>query len=215
MFRTCMKKLLQSKIIYSLLSLSMLVGVLILPNTSHVHANYFFSQDIAVGATGASVVELQRYLNASGFIVSATGAGSPGHETNYFGILTKEALQQFQKAHNIPETGSLDSITRSFIQFHQGNVFGATVQPVVWANMVNTTASANSLSATGGANTGAFDKGATTSQAITSGDGYFEFTKADANRSVTIGLNTDTSSTVSDTMAFGLDFYGTYVEVRE
>src|SRR3989338_1041906 len=40
-----------------------------------------FTSDLTVGSTGAAVKCLQQFLNASGFTVSASGAGSPGNES--------------------------------------------------------------------------------------------------------------------------------------
>jgi peptidoglycan hydrolase-like protein with peptidoglycan-binding domain len=45
------------------------------------------------------VIELQQYLNAHGFTLAASGPGSPGQETDYFGSLTYTALAAFQNAH--------------------------------------------------------------------------------------------------------------------
>ncbi|MCA1614554.1 MAG: hypothetical protein LC795_09850 [Acidobacteria bacterium] len=45
----------------------------------------------------------------------------------------------------------------------------------MWINLVNTTATGNNLQKTSGCD-GCADAGATSQQAITSGDGYFEFT---------------------------------------
>jgi peptidoglycan hydrolase-like protein with peptidoglycan-binding domain len=43
--------------------------------------------------------ELQMFLNAHGFLVSASGPGSLGRETNYFGASTKAALTRFQETY--------------------------------------------------------------------------------------------------------------------
>jgi peptidoglycan hydrolase-like protein with peptidoglycan-binding domain len=49
--------------------------------------------------TNPDVLQLQKYLNAQGFFVAQSGAGSIGKETNYFGLLTYKALIKFQEAH--------------------------------------------------------------------------------------------------------------------
>lgn len=55
-----------------------------------------FTQPLTVGQTAAKVRDLQVFLNTHGFVIAATGAGSPGRETTYFGDLTKQALAKFQ-----------------------------------------------------------------------------------------------------------------------
>jgi len=48
---------------------------------------------------GEDVLELQEFLNNNGFILASSGNGSPGNETNYFGVLTYNALVRFQEVH--------------------------------------------------------------------------------------------------------------------
>ena len=55
-----------------------------------------FKKDIYPFSTNSDVKVLQIFLNNNGFTVSTTGAGSKGHETNYFGIKTMQALITFQ-----------------------------------------------------------------------------------------------------------------------
>jgi len=89
------------------------------PNNSSNQTNstvYQFTRDLELGMKGDDVKALQIYLNTHGYIVSTTGAGSIGNETNYFGSLTKQALSKFQKDHNIyPTAGYFGPITRKFI----------------------------------------------------------------------------------------------------
>ena len=58
-----------------------------------------FTRSLEVGDKGEDVRSLQRFLNAQGFTVSNTGAGSAGQETTYFGPATKAALKNYQEAH--------------------------------------------------------------------------------------------------------------------
>lgn len=59
--------------------------------------NYMFSTDLAKGATSQDVRVIQEILNLDKrTVVATTGVGSPGHETSYFGVGTREALKRFQ-----------------------------------------------------------------------------------------------------------------------
>ena len=56
---------------------------------------------------------LQKFLNAHGFVVAQTGAGSPGHETSFFGLATYRALKRFQTGQGLPATGFFGPLTRA------------------------------------------------------------------------------------------------------
>ena len=72
------------------------------------------TRDLTLGSTGADVKSLQVFLNAQGYTVASTGAGSPGNETTTFGSLTKAALAKFQAAMGIsPASGYFGSISRA------------------------------------------------------------------------------------------------------
>lgn len=86
-----------------------------------------FPRNIGKGDKGADVKALQKYLNTHGFVITASGAGSPGKETDLFGDLTRVALIRFQEAHAeeilTPQgktngSGYLDFSTREFLNAH-------------------------------------------------------------------------------------------------
>lgn len=76
---------------------------------------------LRLGIVGADVQGLQRFLNANGFVVALSGAGSPGNETTYFGRATQAAVLKFQLAKSIvksqdePGAGTVGPKTRALI----------------------------------------------------------------------------------------------------
>lgn len=80
---------------------------------------FLFTKDRHLGESGTDVQTLQEFLNSHGAPVAATGVGSPGHETTYFGARTRAALAVFQKAHGIvPASGYFGPLTRGYINSH-------------------------------------------------------------------------------------------------
>ncbi len=67
---------------------------------SAVHCT--FTRDLTVGVTGNDVMCLQQYLNDGGnSMVSASGAGSRGNESMYFGSRTAAAVAKWQAANGL------------------------------------------------------------------------------------------------------------------
>ncbi len=76
-------------------------------------ASFNFTRSLTVGSTGNDVKALQQFLNSNGAQVAATGAGSPGNESTYFGPKTRAALAVYQASVGIsPAIGFFGSITR-------------------------------------------------------------------------------------------------------
>ena len=81
-----------------------------------------FSRTLSQGMKGADVLLLQKVLNADPATrIATSGAGSPGHESDYFGALTKTALQKFQVKYGIaapsnPAYGTAGPKTRAKLQ---------------------------------------------------------------------------------------------------
>ena len=75
---------------------------------------YTFTRSHSLGNSGGEVMWIQKFLNGHGFQVSATGAGSPGSETSYFGTKTRAAVSAFQAANGIsPTAGYWGPLTRA------------------------------------------------------------------------------------------------------
>ena len=75
-----------------------------------------FKTNLTVGSLGSEVKALQEYLNAHGYTVATSGAGSPGNETTKFGNLTRAALIKYQKAKGItPAVGYFGPVSRAAI----------------------------------------------------------------------------------------------------
>ncbi|MCF7864885.1 MAG: fibronectin type III domain-containing protein [Candidatus Pacebacteria bacterium] len=84
--------------------------------STNTATTYIFSRNLKFGSTGEDVRQLQIFLNFKGFMVSTTGAGSVGKETDYFGPATRTALIKLQKAKNIkPSIGYFGPITRGIV----------------------------------------------------------------------------------------------------
>lgn len=95
------------------------------PSVIAVSVSPVFTRTFNVGASSNDIKRLQQILNSDPTTkIAVSGAGSPGKETNYFGSLTRAALQKFQCKHNIvcsgtPKTtgyGNLGPKTRAKIQ---------------------------------------------------------------------------------------------------
>lgn len=75
-----------------------------------------FQRNLSLGDTGVDVRVLQETLNMLGFTVATDGPGSPGQETEYYGILTQKSVLQLQQTFNItPATGVLGLRARELL----------------------------------------------------------------------------------------------------
>lgn len=95
-----------------------------IPAQSGSGTKFIFTHNLKLNERHPDVLKLQQYLNAQGFKVALSGAGSPGNETNYFGRLTYNALIKFQDAYAMEilkpsglkkGTGYFGPSTRAFV----------------------------------------------------------------------------------------------------
>lgn len=85
------------------------------------------TRSLQQGSSGADVMSLQVFLNASADTrVSVSGAGSPGMESTYFGPATKAAVIKFQAKNNVSPIGIVGPATRAAIAAVCGTTGGNT-----------------------------------------------------------------------------------------
>jgi peptidoglycan hydrolase-like protein with peptidoglycan-binding domain len=89
--------------------------LILVPGTSAAGGGVLaLTRNLSIGVSGEDVRALQKFLNAQGYTVALSGAGSPGNETAYFGPATRAAVVKFQIAHSIvPAVGYVGPITRA------------------------------------------------------------------------------------------------------
>lgn len=94
--------------------------------------SYNFTRNLTIGSVGDDVRALQQWLNANGYTVAASGPGSSGNETRYFGPATRAALAKYQAAVGIsPASGYFGPITRARIAQSGGAPGTGTTPPAV------------------------------------------------------------------------------------
>lgn len=93
-----MTNFIKSKAVKAVLGLLAAVALFV---AVQAQASYTFTQNYHLGMSGAEVQQVQMFLNNHGFVVSTTGAGSPGSESTYYGSKTAAAVASFQAANGI------------------------------------------------------------------------------------------------------------------
>lgn len=83
-------------------------------STSSGSGCYAFTMTHQMGDTGGEVMQIQKFLNSHGAQVAASGAGSMGNESSYFGALTRAAVAKWQAANGVsPAAGYWGPVTRA------------------------------------------------------------------------------------------------------
>ncbi|MFA5870850.1 MAG: sortase [Candidatus Paceibacterota bacterium] len=69
---------------------------------------FVFSRTLSIGSKGEDVVALQTILEQKEFLVMPAGV-----KKGFFGVLTRDAVSQYQASVDLPQVGSFDSSTRA------------------------------------------------------------------------------------------------------
>ncbi len=106
-----------------------------------------FTKNLYLGVSDPQVKCLQQYLNGAGYAVASTGAGSAGHETNYYGSLTKAAVSKWQAAEKVsPAVGYFGTISRAKYTAVAGTTTTTTGTTTTTTGTTTTTPTAGGLS---------------------------------------------------------------------
>jgi len=107
-------------------------------------SSYTYTRNLTVGSTGEDVMMLQKLLNANGYKIAESGAGSPGSESTYFGTKTKAALAKWQAANGVsPASGYFGPITRAKVNGSMSGPIGPTGPIVAPSTGLSVSLSAN------------------------------------------------------------------------
>jgi len=111
-------------------------------------SSYNFTRDLTLGSKGDDVKALQQWLNANGYQVAASGAGSVGNETTFFGPATKAAVAKFQVAKSLtPAVGYFGPKTRAAVAVITPPTIPPGTPPPVGSGLTITLAADNAAAA--------------------------------------------------------------------
>lgn len=78
-------------------------------------AGVTFTRNLTVGSRGQDVMCMQVLLNSHGYVLATAGAGSPGHETMYFGPLTLRGVRKWQAAQGWAPANQIGPLSRALL----------------------------------------------------------------------------------------------------
>ena len=88
-----------------------------------------FTRNLTVGSTGSDVKCMQALMNANGYQLATSGAGSPGNETMYFGPLTLAKVRALQAAQGWTPANQVGPLTRGLLNSWIGSSPSPTPTP--------------------------------------------------------------------------------------
>lgn len=110
---------------------------------------YAFTMTHQQGQSGGEIMWIQKFLNSHGAQIAASGAGSPGNETAYYGGLTKAALAKWQAANGVsPAAGYWGPVTRAKVASVCASAPTTPTTPTTPAEALNGTAGSITVTTT-------------------------------------------------------------------
>lgn len=107
-----MSNLLKSKILVGVFAFALMFAGVVAVNTANAATCDMGMTTLRQGSKGEAVRCLQQTLNAKGFTVATTGAGSMGMETTTFGPATANAVRSFQASAGLKADAVVGAMTR-------------------------------------------------------------------------------------------------------
>jgi len=110
---------------------------------------YAFTMTHQQGDTGGEVMQIQKFLNSHGAQVAASGAGSPGNESSYFGAMTKAAVAKWQAANGVsPAAGYWGPVTRAKVASVCASTPSTPTTPTTGGEVLNGSAGSITITST-------------------------------------------------------------------
>ncbi|KKR78098.1 MAG: hypothetical protein UU24_C0042G0001, partial [Candidatus Nomurabacteria bacterium GW2011_GWA2_40_9] len=106
------KNIFMSNLFKSKFLLGLVVALALVVSTAST-ASAAITSTLKMGMSNSQVMELQQNLNGAGFVVSTSGAGSVGYESNFFGPKTKAAVMAYQASKGLTADGVFGPLSRA------------------------------------------------------------------------------------------------------
>jgi peptidoglycan hydrolase-like protein with peptidoglycan-binding domain len=78
------------------------------PKEDNICVSKYLTYNFKIGDFSLEVKDLQKFLNANGFLLTSSGPGSSGNETEFFGNLSQKAFEKYKASCSVTENKTED-----------------------------------------------------------------------------------------------------------